>query len=97
MSGGLNLGPINGVNRGGFDQNCVNASGAFVNSASANTVALGWMLGYGVEFAFTQHWTAKAEFDWLDFGHRSVTLSDGTAINTYERAAQAKVGVNYKF
>ena len=92
-----NLGPINGTNGGGFFQNCVNVNGAFVNSASANAVALGWMLGYGVEFAFTQHWTAKAEFDWLEFGHKSVTLSDGTAINTYAHAAQTKIGVNYKF
>jgi outer membrane autotransporter protein len=101
-----NLGPINGSNGALVKplspifvsfQNCVNSNAAFVNAASANALALGWTLGYGVEFAFTQHWTAKAEFDWLDFGHKSVTLSDGTAINTYERAAQAKVGVNYKF
>ncbi len=93
-----NLGPINGSNGTAFSaQNCVNATGAFVNSASVNTTAVGWTLGYGTEFAFTQHWTAKAEFDWLDFGHKSVTLSDGTTINTYQRAAQAKVGVNYKW
>ncbi len=94
-----NLGPINGSNGppGTPVQNCVNANGAFVNSASVNTTAVGWTLGYGTEFAFTQHWTAKAEFDWIDFGHKSVTLSDGTNINTYQRAAQAKVGVNYKW
>jgi opacity protein-like surface antigen len=92
-----NLGPINGTNSGGAFQNCVNAGGAFVNATSANMVALGWMLGYGVEFAFTQHWTAKAEFDWLEFGHKSVTLNDGTTVNTYAHAAQTKIGVNYKF
>jgi outer membrane autotransporter protein len=98
-----NLGPINGTNGSSFPpfpstfQNCVNANGAFVNSASVNALAVGWTVGYGVEFAFTQHWTAKAEFDWLDFGHKSVTLSDGTTINTYARAAQSKIGVNYKF
>jgi opacity protein-like surface antigen len=92
-----NLGPINGVNGGGTFQNCVNANGGFVNTASANALAVGWTVGYGVEFAFTQHWTAKAEFDWLDFGHKSVTLSDGTTVNTYARAAQTKIGVNYKF
>ncbi len=97
FSSTCNLGPINGTNNGGTSQNCVNAGGAFVGTASANAIAVGWMLGYGVEFAFTQHWTAKAEFDWLDFGHKSFTLSDGTAVNTYARAAQTKVGVNYKF
>jgi outer membrane autotransporter protein len=92
-----NLGPINGVNNGGLSQNCVNANGAFVNTASANALVVGWTVGYGVEFAFAQHWTAKAEFDWIDFGRKSVTLSDGTAVNTYARAAQSKIGVNYKF
>jgi opacity protein-like surface antigen len=92
-----NLGPLNGASLGGFAQNCVNASGAFVNQASVNTTAVGWTLGYGTEFAFTQHWSAKAEFDWVEFGHKSVMLSDGTAINTYQRTAQTKVGVNYRW
>ena len=38
----------------------------------------------------------KGEVDWLDFGTKSLTLSDGTAINSSLRAAQGKVGVNYK-
>jgi opacity protein-like surface antigen len=99
-----NLGPLNGTNGATFTgpifqqfQNCVNANGAFVNSASANALAVGWTVGYGAEFAFNQHWTAKAEFDWLDFGRKSLTLSDGSAISTRERAAQGKIGVNYKF
>jgi outer membrane autotransporter protein len=99
FSESCNLGPLNGFN--GFPpgtvQNCVNAAGAYVNNASSNTTAVGWTLGYGTEFAFTQHWTAKAEFDWIEFGHKSVTLSDGTAINTYQNVAQAKIGVNYKW
>ena len=43
------------------------------------------------------HYVRSAEFDWMDFGHKSVTLSDGTAINTFQSVAQAKVGVNYKW
>jgi outer membrane autotransporter protein len=97
FSESCNMGPLNGLINGGFSQNCVNANGAFVNNASASTTAVGWMLGYGTEFAFTAHWTAKAEFDWMDFGHKTVTLSDGTAINTFQSVAQAKVGVNYKW
>jgi opacity protein-like surface antigen len=96
-----NLGPLNGSNGVaalGFPvQNCVNANGNFVGAAQSSTTAVGWTVGYGTEFAFTQHWTAKAEFDWIDFGHKSVTLSDGTAINTYQHAAQTKIGINYKW
>ncbi len=92
-----NLGPLNGTNNAGGSQNCVNGSLAFVNQASTSATAVGWTLGYGTEFAFTEHWTAKAEFDWIDFGHKQLTLSDGTTISTYQRTAQGKVGVNYKF
>jgi opacity protein-like surface antigen len=92
-----NLGPVNGFNVGGFGQNCVNSKMVFINTANASTTAVGWTLGYGAEFAFTRNWSAKAEFDWLDFGHKGLTLSDGTPITTYQRAAQTKVGVNYKF
>jgi opacity protein-like surface antigen len=95
-----NLGPLNGKNGAppAFPfQNCVNATGALVDQASASTTAVGWTVGYGTEFAFTQHWTAKAEFDWIDFGHKQFTLSDGSTITTYQRTAQGKVGVNYKF
>jgi outer membrane autotransporter protein len=97
FSATCNSGPLNGQLFAGTGENCVNASGAFVNNASASTTAVGWMLGYGTEFALTAHWTAKAEFDWTEFGHKSVVLSDGSAINTYQSVAQAKVGVNYKW
>jgi opacity protein-like surface antigen len=92
-----NLGPLNGNNIFGLAQNCVNANGAFVNQASASTTAVGWTIGYGTEFALTPHWSAKAEFDWIDLGHKQFTLSDGSTITTYQRTAQGKVGVNYKF
>jgi opacity protein-like surface antigen len=89
-----NLGPLNG---GNAPQNCVNPAQNLVGGASASTTKIGWTVGYGTEFAFTPHWSAKAEFDWIDFGHRQFTLSDGTTITSYQRTAQGKVGVNYKF
>jgi opacity protein-like surface antigen len=92
-----NLGPLNGSNVFGLVQNCANPVGAIVNQTSASSTAVGYTLGYGTEFAFTQHWTAKAEVDWIDLGHKQFTLSDGTTITTYQRTAQGKVGVNYKF
>jgi outer membrane autotransporter protein len=89
-----NLGPLNGSNGA---QNCVNPAFALVDQASVSDIRVGWTVGIGTEFALTDHWSAKAEFDWLDFGSKSLTLSDGTAVNTTQRIAQGKIGLNYKF
>jgi opacity protein-like surface antigen len=50
----------------------------------------------GTEFALTDHWWAKREYDWLDFGTKSLTLSDGTLVNSSERIAQGKIGLNHE-
>jgi outer membrane autotransporter protein len=89
-----NLGPLN-LNNG--PQGCFNPALASVDQASVSDTRLGWTVGIGTEFALTDHWSAKGEFDWLDFGSKSLILSDGTAVNSTQRIAQGKVGLNYKF
>jgi opacity protein-like surface antigen len=92
-----NLGPINGINANGVIQNCNNPALALVNQASVSDTRAGWTVGFGTEYALTQHWSAKGEIDWIDFGTKSLTLSDGTVFNATQRVAQGKVGLNYKF
>ncbi len=71
--------------------------------ASSNT-RTGYALGGGVEYAFTNNWTVKAEYLYVDLGktnysHGAVTgvptsnveLSNKTKLNI------ARIGVNYKF
>jgi opacity protein-like surface antigen len=94
FSGTCNLGPTNGNQP---PQNCANSANVFSNGFSVSDTRIGWMAGFGTEFALTAVWSAKAEFDWLDFGTQSLTLSDGTSINATQRIAQGKVGLNYKF
>jgi outer membrane immunogenic protein len=82
-------------------------------SFPANTVPLyfgayresriGYTVGGGIEWAFANNWTAKAEFLYLDFGsfdYWSPRTSDGrywwnTRIDTEEYVA--RIGINYLF
>jgi len=52
-------------------------SGSAVASAfsSANTSRWGWMVGTGVEFGLWGNWSAKIEYDYLDFGSYDVHLN----------------------
>jgi len=60
---------------------------ASVSAASSGT-ASGWMLGFGAEYALWDGWTAKIEYNVMDFGH------DFIADNTLH---VIKAGVNYRF
>jgi outer membrane immunogenic protein len=70
---------------------------------NANETRWGWMLGPGVEYAFTDNWSAKLEYNYMDFGTRGVRFASPTATLTFldanirERIHLVKVGVNYRF
>lgn len=68
----------------------------------------GWMLGVGVEHAFWNNWSAKLEYNYMDFGNERVTLA-GLALNPNltvptsstvdidQRIHVVKIGLNYRF
>ena len=62
-------------------------------------VEAGWTAGAGVEVAFTDNWTAKAEYLFVDFGkitcHVSLPVCNTGAVSLTENVIRA--GVNYKF
>jgi outer membrane immunogenic protein len=83
----------------------------FSGVATADTTRAGLLLGVGAEFALTDRWSAKLEYDHVDFGHRSLNLIGsitgssqfGTVIDpgfvtigVKERMDLVKVGINYK-
>jgi outer membrane immunogenic protein len=62
----------------------------------------GWMAGVGFEYAFTNNWSAKIEYDYLDFGRRRETLQPVVAAGPFEYDIKqtiqlVKVGINYRF
>jgi outer membrane immunogenic protein len=94
-----NLGPLNGtVVPGTTIQACSNPAGALLNNISASDIRVGGLIGYGVEFALTQNWSAKGEWDWMDFGSKTLIASDGTAFTAKQwSVSEVKVGLNYHF
>jgi len=49
----------------------------------------GWVLGVGTEYALRDNWTAKVEYNMMDFGNNN-PFSD----NTFH---VLKAGINYHF
>jgi len=81
----------------GFTQQCRNPADAFSLGLTASTGRGGWVFGVGYEFALTRNWSAKAEGEYLSFGDKNVTASDGSQLNVGMNIWQVKVGVNYRF
>jgi outer membrane immunogenic protein len=104
-TGGLAIGQVQ-------NQGSVNLQGLDVWSGSSSTVHAGYTLGGGAEWAFVDHWTAKAEYLWYDLGNTSHPLScvaNGVAcggnmgyptlgnVVSSVRGSILRVGLNYKF
>jgi outer membrane immunogenic protein len=65
----------------------------------------GWTVGGGIEWGFWNNWSAKVEYDFYDFGTRSVTLSGTFAagpitvpgVDIKQSISAVKFGINYRF
>ncbi|UVK55092.1 porin family protein [Mesorhizobium sp. AR02] len=60
---------------------------------------VGWTAGLGVEYAFTDHWTAGAEWNYYDFGSKSGASSVNPGFSVDNRDTENVVvgKINYKF
>jgi outer membrane immunogenic protein len=56
----------------------------------------GWTLGAGLEYAFTNNWTARAEYRYTDYGKKTYATVDGP-IKSGFNDHQVLVGFSYKF
>ena len=63
-------------------------AGGAIAAAWTDKTFSGWMLGFGAEYALGDNWTAKVEYNMLDFGSDFVT---DNAVHV------VKAGVNYRF
>ena len=74
-------------------------------SVTASETRTGWMLGAGVEYAFYSNWSAKLDYNFLDFGNERITLLGtfrGTnrvtpAVDIDQQVHLVKFGLNYRF
>jgi outer membrane immunogenic protein len=58
---------------------------------------VGWTVGAGVEFAFDDNWSAKAEYQYYDFGDVEFVTADDEVGEGSATAHTFKVGLNYSF
>ncbi|MGZ4036471.1 MAG: outer membrane protein [Bacteroidia bacterium] len=67
--------------------------------ATTHHTSTGWLLGAGVEYALSPHWTTKFEYDYLGSGTwQSPTLVVPGGMASVKGNIQTfKVGINYKF
>jgi outer membrane immunogenic protein len=77
----------------------------FLEHLEASETRTGWTIGGGVEWAFWNAWSAKLEYDYYDFGTRTLSFS-GTifaipeivpGINISQRISTLKFGIDYRF
>jgi outer membrane immunogenic protein len=83
--------------------------GADFHDFDVNSIQFGWVVGGGIEYAFTQNWTAKIEYDYLYFGTNHVnTFITGNldldipgqapySFSVTEKKTILKAGLNFKF
>jgi outer membrane immunogenic protein len=83
---------------------------AYYSAGSSNNSGIGWTVGGGMEYAFTDNWTAKIEYLYANLGNdngnsngwvcNGVDCLNGVTWNGGNRRANInvmRVGVNYKF
>jgi outer membrane immunogenic protein len=97
---------------GHFDQNSTigfvtgGPGGLFLAGAIGND-RVGYTVGTGIEYALWNSWSAKVEYDFMDFGNKSVDmLFSGTLLapistnlffDDRERVHVVRAGLNYRF
>jgi len=89
---------------GGFayGEGNINGSGSAAGTPvafSASKTYTGWTLGAGLEWAFWNRWSAKAEYLYIDFGNGpTIALTPAFAITSGRLTDNiGRVGVNYRF
>jgi outer membrane immunogenic protein len=74
--------------------------GAPIPEVPVHNSKWGWMAGAGIEYALTRNWSAKVEYDFIDFGTHRFDITFGFApgsVDTKQRIQTVKFGLNYKF
>ena len=69
----------------------------FPGAVEVTDTRIGWTAGAGVEYAFAPAWSAKLEYNYMDFGDKAVSFSPTTTTSIDQQIHVVKLGINYKF
>lgn len=73
------------------------ASPVLTMANSVSDTRMGWIAGVGAEYDFQGPWTAKVEYDYLDFGRKRETLTGPVDFDIKQNIHLVKAGVSYRF
>jgi len=74
-----------------------NANGVNAGASVSNT-RTGWTIGAGVEYTFAPGWSAKFEYDYLDFGSENLVFGNiSSSIDFATQVHEIKLGVNFRW
>ena len=65
--------------------------------SSASAFQAGWALGLGLEYAFTDHISAKAEYLFTSIGSKDLFAYTPDWVHLGTNVSQVRTGVNYRF
>ena len=83
--------------------------GAATLTSNTSVTKVGGLLGFGTEYMFAPHWTAKIEYNYVDYGnhtdnHPLTLAAPGVVLPTINvpvqsslKASTMKAGINYLF
>jgi outer membrane immunogenic protein len=104
VTGGFAFGNADSTTRFAyFDNATFTAPSTLAWSGNTSDTRFGWTAGAGVEYAFTNNWTAKLEYLYFDLGDTSYVLTDlnragfTADVNPETTGNLVRVGLNYKF
>ena len=73
--------------------------GSVLGFGSFSETKVGWTVGGGLEYAFTDNWTTKLEYLYVDLGNTTcnAACSGGDPFDVTFKTSIVRGGVNYKF
>lgn len=71
------------------------------NAAGTTFVRTGWTIGAGLEYGISKNWSAKIEYDYLNFGPQALSFSTplqpAYATSASLKVQEIKAGLNFRF
>jgi outer membrane immunogenic protein len=71
------------------------------NGASTTLMRTGWIVGVGIEYGFSDHWSARLEYDYLGFGSQALNFATAATPSYTSNASlnvqEVKAGLNFRF
>jgi outer membrane immunogenic protein len=87
-----------------YTDNWAVTGGGALFSGTGSATQTGWTVGTGVEWAFWNNWSVKVEYDYLDFGNKTVAINGSLlgiglapAIQNAQHINEVKAGLNWRF